>query len=176
MVFAGGMFVDGFAGNLQFTITAVNNPGSSTRLSVAGLERFPQLPCSFIVFDNVYRVNYIRDFVYNKNGSTATFVLDETTPWPNDVFTYNASVCSRDVGYIIDGLGFDIVLGTNYNTRISGLTYRLSNASVVLEDQRQITINAINYAHELAKETIPGIPTVQTAVNLSAATITDIID
>jgi hypothetical protein len=175
-VFAGGMFVDGFAGNLQFTITAVNNPGASTRLSVTGLDRFPELPCSFIVFDTVYRVNYIRDFVYNKNGSSATFILDETTPWPYDVFTYNSAICSRDVGYIVDGLGYDLVLGTNYNTRISGLTYRLSNASVVLEDQRQITINAINYAHELVNNSIPTYTTIQTTVDLSAATITDIID
>lgn len=76
--FAGGMFVDGFTGNLQFrhetTVT-------SFRITVSGLDRLPNVPASFIVNDNSVRVNYIRDFVYGPNGSTATFVLDETTPF-----------------------------------------------------------------------------------------------
>lgn len=76
--FAGGMFVDGFSGNLQFYHTA---SASTTRLSVSNLDRFPQLPASFLVDDTVYRVNYVRDYVYSPSGSTATFVLDETTPF-----------------------------------------------------------------------------------------------
>jgi|TARA_B100001094_G_scaffold2503_1_gene2239 hypothetical protein len=77
-IFAGGMFVDGFAGNLQFEhLTST----SDTRLGIGGLERFPQLPASFIVDDAVFRINYVRDFVYSPSGSTATFVLDETTPF-----------------------------------------------------------------------------------------------
>jgi len=171
--FAGGMFADGFAGNLQFTIDVVDTP---TRLEVSRLSRFPQLPCSFIVADSVYRINYVRDFVYSPAGSSATFILDESTPWPYDVFVYDSAACSRDVGLIIDGLGYDIVFGTNYNTRLSGLTYRLSNAEVVLQDQRQITIDAIELAHDLAKATIPAYTTVQQIVDLSSSTIVDIIE
>ena len=79
--FAGGMFVDGFSGNLQFEhLTST----SDTRLGIGGLDRFPQLPASFIVDDSVFRINYVRDFVYSPNGSTATFVLDETTPFTRD--------------------------------------------------------------------------------------------
>ncbi|MDA7834226.1 hypothetical protein N9A25_00325 [bacterium] len=120
--FAGGMFVDGFAGNLQFVIDAKD---SNTRLRVSGLDRFPQLPASFIVSDQVYRINYVRDYTYTVNGSTATLVLDETTPWTFPVFQYDEDICSRDVGLIIDGLGYDIVLGTNFHARKAGLTYRL---------------------------------------------------
>jgi hypothetical protein len=77
--FAGGMFIDGFSGNLQFQITSKD---SDTFLRVSGLTRFPQLPASFIVNDIRYRINYVRDFSFNTEGSTASFVLDETTPWP----------------------------------------------------------------------------------------------
>ena len=76
--FTGGMFVDGFTGNLQFRIA---NAITSTRLSVTGLLRPPQLPCSFIVDDVVYRINYIRQYIFNPSGSTAQFELDETTPF-----------------------------------------------------------------------------------------------
>jgi hypothetical protein len=171
-VFAGGMFVDGFSGNLEFNIDAVV---SSTRLEVSDLARLPQLPCSFIVQDSVYRVNYIRNYAYDKDGSTATLVLDETTPWPFQVFTYDSAACSRDVGLILDGLGYDIVFGTNYWTRQNGLTYRLSQSAVVIDDQRAITLDAINYTHELVKNEITNVD-IRTTVDLSNATIADIID
>ena len=171
-VFAGGMFVDGFAGNLEFNIDTVVSP---TRLLVSDLVRYPQLPCSFIVADSVYRVNYVRDFVYNKDGSTATFVLDETTPWPYSVFSYNSTACARDVGLILTGLGYDILFGSNYWTRQNGLTYRMSQSSAVIDDQRAITLEAISYVHELANAEVSDVD-IQTTINLSNATISDIID
>jgi hypothetical protein len=82
--FAGGIFVDGFVGNLQWKHTStITGSGitTGTRLTVSGLDRFPQLPASFLVDDTVYRVNYVRDYVYSTTGSTATFVLDETNPF-----------------------------------------------------------------------------------------------
>ena len=78
--FAGGMFVDGFTGNLQFNLIA-DLDGDGTRMQVSGLERFPQLPASFIVNDQIYRINYVRNFIFNVAGSTAEFVLDEGTPY-----------------------------------------------------------------------------------------------
>ena len=171
-VWAGGMFTDGFTGNLEFNIDAVVTP---TRLEVSDLDRFPQLPGSFIVDDQVYRINYVRDFVYDKDGSTATFVLDETTPWPFSVFTYNSAACSRDTGLILDGLGRDIVLGTNYWTRQNGITYRLSQSIVVVQDQRTITIEAIEFAHDSVNALLTAYPTIQSTVDQSNNTIADII-
>jgi hypothetical protein len=172
-VFAGGMFVDGFAGNLEFNIDAVVTP---IRLEVSDLDRFPLLPCSFIVGDSVYRVNYVRDFIYDKDGSTATFILDETTPWPFPIFVYDDAACFRDVGLILDGLGRDIVFGTNYWTRQNGLTYRTIQSAPVIEDQRIITLEAIALAHKLVNNEITAYPTIQTIVNSSNTIIADIIE
>ena len=166
--FAGGMFVDGFSGNLEFKIVSKD---SNTRLRVEGLDRFPQLPASFIVDDQVYRINYVRDYTYTVNGATATLVLDETTPWTFPVFQYDDDICSRDVGLIIDGLGYDIVLGTNYHARKAGLTYRQSNAAEVVENQLSITIDAIDYAHELAKTYTTGVAADINNSNTEIATI-----
>ena len=166
--FAGGMFVDGFAGNLEFKIASKD---SNTRLRVTGLDRFPQLPASFIVQDQVYRINYVRDYTYTVNGSTATLVLDETTPWNFPVFQYDDDICSRDVGLIIDGLGYDIVLGTNYHARKAGLTYRQANADEVIENQLSITVEAIEEAHRLAKTFATGVDAEINASNEEIATI-----
>ena len=174
--FAGGMFVDGFAGNLQFQIESKD---SDTRLNVTGLDRFPELPASFVVEDTVYRINYVRDFVYNKNGSSATFILDETTPWTFPVFEYKEAVCRRDVGLIIDGLGYDLVLGTNYHARKAGLTYREANAAEVVDNQNTITRRAITFAHDEAYSAVESfddsVDTLEDLVDASEAEINKII-
>jgi len=223
--FSGGMFVDGFTGNLQFeiyekgvaaagnfiignsytiktvgttdftTLGAANNDigtvftatGSgagttgtaynNTFLRVRGLGRFPNLPASFIVNDTVYRINYVRDFVYSASGSTASFILDETTPWPFDIFSYDSEICSRDVGLILDGVQYDVVLGTNFNQRKSGLVYRANNAREVIDNQLNYTISAIQETHALASAEIPGdeYAASRAAIDLSSSTISNIL-
>lgn len=87
-IWAGGLFVDGFTGNLQFRFTerlVVDGSPSDIRFRVDGLIRTPNLPASFIVDDNVYRINYVRDFVYDPTGSEATFVLDDDTPFTKSI-------------------------------------------------------------------------------------------
>jgi len=221
--FAGGQYVDGFAGNIKFellgrrelnvsamisgrsyTIKTVgttvftalgssdNNIGTvftyngvvaagtgtvedNSFLYVGGLNRFPQLPASFIVSDTVYRINYVRDFTFNTAGSTASFVLDEATPWTDPRFEYNDDICYRDVGLIIDGLGYDIVLGTNYNARKAGLTYRQANASVVIDTQLDLTARAISYAHDLAILALELYPSAQSVAESSQLTLDNIV-
>jgi hypothetical protein len=222
--FSGGMFVDGFTGNLKFeiydkgvvnagnlvpgnsytiqtvgstdftTIGSINNTvgtvftasaagtGSGTVynnnfIKVRGLIRYPNLPASFIVNDTVYRINYVRDFVYSPNGSTASFVLDETTPWPFPVFEYDSAICSRDVGLILGGLEYDIVLGTNYNQRRAGLVYRQNSAEVVIDSQLNYTISAIQKTHTLASEELVGdqYSASRAAIAVSNTTISSIL-
>ena len=169
--FAGGMFIDGFAGNIRFKLLEVD---STTFLRVGNLTRRPQLPASFIVNDAIYRINYVRDFTFNTAGSTASFVLDETTPWPFDVIQYDDDICFRDVGLIIDGLGFDIVLGTNYHARKAGLSYRQANALVVIADQLDITARAITQAHTFARVELAAFG-LDSQINASGVIITNIV-
>jgi hypothetical protein len=170
--FAGGMYIDGFTGNIKFQILSKD---SNTFLRVGGLVRFPQLPASFIVNDNVYRINYVRDFTFNTAGSTASFVLDEATPWPFALFTYNDDICYRDVGLIIEGLGYDIVLDTNYNTRKSALSYRQANASVVIDTQLDLTARGITQAHLAALSVLAPYPEVLPDVEYSERVINDVV-
>jgi hypothetical protein len=92
--FAGGKFVDGFAGNLQWKHTATDV--TNTRLTISNLDRFPNLPASFLVDDSVFRINYVRDFVYDPNGSTATFILDETTPYDRPAGAQTCTISNGD--------------------------------------------------------------------------------
>lgn len=106
--FAGGLLVDGFTGNQQFQIT---NAPSTTLLEVSGLLRVPMTPCSFIVNDVIYRINYIRNY---NNGitfptySTAQLILDETTPYSGSVSTqactFNTSSNTIETGLLENNL------------------------------------------------------------------------
>lgn len=99
--FAGGMFVDGFTGNLQFTITervTINSVPSNTRFRITGLDRYPNLPASFIVNDAVYRINYVRDYTFSPSGSSAQFVIDEVTPFVYPVGPQTVSVSIGNPG------------------------------------------------------------------------------
>jgi hypothetical protein len=161
--FAGGMFVDGFAGNLQFRHSANT---SATRIEVTGLDRFPELPASFIVGDDVFKINYVRDFVYSPSGSSASLILDETTPFTLTPGTQTiASITQADPAVItkIDHglqagstvvfsttgtLPGGIIAGKEYYVSESGLTNNTFRITVdFLGDVEVITTSAGSGTH-----------------------------
>lgn len=87
--FAGGMFIDGYTGNQQYRVRSKTTSGSEANyvFEVDKLFRRPQLPCTFVVQGITYKVNYLRNFVFStgSNGSSATLVLDSSTPFTPSV-------------------------------------------------------------------------------------------
>ena len=71
-----------------------------------------------------------------------------------DNFTYTEAKCTRDLGLIIDGIHFDIALGTNFNSVYLGLSYQRAYNSVLLNNQVPQTVGAFEFARDLAKTTI----------------------
>lgn len=62
-----------------------------------------------------------------------------------DLQLYDSVKCKRDAGYILDGVSYDLVLGTNYWSVVNGLAYRRGVSSVVVNDQLIETSGAIQY-------------------------------
>ena len=81
-----------------------------------------------------------------QNNRTA--IQDAVVTYINNSYIapYDQEKCSRDVGIILDAIGDDLILGTNYNTITAGFSYKRANSAYVLSDQREITVDAINYA------------------------------
>ena len=171
-IFAGSLFIDGFAGNQQFL--PINKVDNFT-LNVGELVRKPQTPFSFYRNGIPYRVNFIRNYVYNPAGSTAQFILDENTPYTPALFTYDQTKCRRDVGLIIDAVTTDLVFGTNYQSTKAGLSYRRSYTSEVVDNQLYETIEAINYARDQILAQFTGNPSATTIITSRFATLTNII-
>jgi hypothetical protein len=68
--------------------------------------------------------------------------------YPN--LAYITSKCKRDIGYVIEAVANDIILGTNYQTIKAAITYLKSNAAelVGVNDQRTETIEAYRFVRD----------------------------
>ena len=61
--------------------------------------------------------------------------------------TFNPELCTRDAGYIVDALSYDLVFGSNFSTITVGKSYQRAtpSAQVVATTQRQAELGAINF-------------------------------
>ena len=136
--FSGGLYVDGFAGNLECNpVDAVTYYLGTTTISVSGLSyRDPQTPTSFYQGGNRYEVDYF-----------------------TSAFVYNVATCSRDTGLIVDGLVTDLLFSDNGYTQsnFAGLQYwaQTGYTPEVTGEATTIT-NTLNYVNTLVQRVIVG--------------------
>ena len=88
---------------------------------------------------------------------------------------YSQSNCSRDLGYILDAVFYDMVTNSNYQTITAGLSYRRLDASGVLSTaQKFATVNALKHAIKLSQDAISDT-TAKARVKTGLQTVLDII-
>jgi len=97
--------------------------------------------------------------------------------WINENYpdlTYDEAKCSRDLGYIIDALRYDIMFGSDFRSLKAGMAYRrgIASTGIVLDSQLEPTIGSIDYV----REQIKAITTGTTKVAESTALIADILE
>lgn len=65
---------------------------------------------------------------------------------------FNTTTCSRDVGYIVDALGYDLMFGSNFASIKSGLAYRrgTTSALLVVADQLAATNSILDFISQKA--------------------------
>jgi hypothetical protein len=139
----------------------------------SGLDiRPPEPPCAFFVEGVRYQINDIVSF----NAATATVVLklDSATPY-DAAGAYDNQICYRDTGYILDAVGYDLVLGSNYQSTKAGISYTRGTANVVLTSQKAQTLAGLNKARDLAAGVLVNGSSV-TNLQASMATINLIIE
>ena len=73
-------------------------------------------------------------------------VLNSITPFLNPSFTYNKTTCSRDIGYIVEAVIYDLIFGGNAQSIYAGSSYYSATATVVIANQKEQSVAAINYA------------------------------
>jgi hypothetical protein len=73
--------------------------------------------------------------------STITNFIQTNYP----TLVYNVQTCERDIGLIIDAVGWDYVLNSNYRTVIAGMSYYRAAASLVVGEQKLATVQAYRF-------------------------------
>jgi hypothetical protein len=73
---------------------------------------------------------------------------------------YNITTCQRDVGYMVDALGYDLMFGSNFLSIQSGLAYQraTTSAQYVIANQLAATTAIINFIGEKAQFLVASDP------------------
>jgi len=89
--------------------------------------------------------------------ATLQFVTDEYS-----TFKYDHAKCSRDIGYVVDALEYDMQFGTKFNSLKAGMAYRRGIASSleVVENQLEATLASFDVVREEIKEITSGTQSV----------------
>lgn len=108
------------------------------------------------------------------------FIKAETIAYINDflTFQYDPATCARDVGYIIESVGFDLLYGGNRQAIQSGVYYwGFNNTHTCLPNERSATTLAYEYMQNVLQNVVTATPMSQTyqnsvpqVTNLPAAT------
>ena len=91
-------------------------------------------------------------------------------------FTYNHSKCSRDVGIILDAVGYDFMFNSNFQTWKSSLAYLRATASeVFILGQKAATRGALEFVKTQALASVGGNTTAQARITTLMQLVDDII-
>jgi hypothetical protein len=81
------------------------------------------------------------------------FFVEEAVAFISETFPmlgYDRALCERDVGLIIDALGYDLMFGSNFRSIVAGRSYYRKGSAVVIESQKAATIAAYERLKQLA--------------------------
>ena len=131
-LFAGGVFIDAFTGNLKCDVLTRD---SSTVIQVSGLNyRIPQTPCSFVLDGIRFQIDYISNYVEwdldGETGGTAQLNLNAKTP-DSISYTNRSSMLTPSTNIEIQTAGNRSMLASDF-TQINDLGYGIlvtNNAS-----------------------------------------------
>ena len=130
----------------------LNNSGSQfgdISMRAKGLSRFFQpRDTTFTTFQNTAFADTLTD---QKDVIIDAMIEHLETPILDGGLgyeTYDSQKCERDSGIILDGIGLDVVMDSNYWGRLAGITYRSPISYTVIGDQLEETAGAVRYLQD----------------------------
>ena len=78
-----------------------------------------------------------------KAGIQAGVIAYISSKYPT--LSYNTNTCSRDVGYIVDAVSYDVMFGSNFRSIKAGMSYYQAQAALVLSGQLTPTLDTITF-------------------------------
>ena len=141
---------NGSSGSSSWTISTSQTVGSSTTITGT----FAITP----VTSGAYTLaSTALQSAYTALQARKTEIQSDTQYWVQKYFqsqSFVQATCYRDAGYIVDALSWDLLLGTNFNSIISGRQYYngTTSAATVVANQAVSEIGAIGFIGYKAKQ------------------------
>ena len=107
------------------------------------------------------------------------YIIEEGIAYISETFPllgYNRETCERDIGLILDAVGYDLMFGSNFRSITAGRAYYREGAAVVTASQKEATIDSFNYLKTLIRNTLTDDSTVENAAAAKVDIIIDILD
>lgn len=85
------------------------------------------------------------------------FFIEEGVAYISENFPligYDRATCERDVGLVIDALGYDLMFGSNFRSITAGRSYYREGAATVTADQKEATIASFTELKRLASDAV----------------------
>ena len=160
-------------------VVATGTSGIQQTIQAIG---FGQLPVQDYVIrfrSSVYKNAYF-DLLENK-FILQTAVIDwigtqvsgSVAPF-NTSLSYNDTKCRRDINLILQAVGLDLALGTNFNAVVTGLAYQ-RGVYTLFGSQKTVTVSAINYA-KTQTLALSQVSSDVTATSRATAAFSEVID
>jgi len=85
------------------------------------------------------------------------FFVKEAVAFINTTFPligYDRATCERDIGLVLDAIGYDMMFGSNFRSITAGRSYYREGAAVVTESQKKATLAAFQFLKVIAADAV----------------------
>jgi hypothetical protein len=87
------------------------------------------------------------------------------------LLVFNTETCSRDVGYIVDALTYDLMFGSNFRSVKAGMSYYTAQAALVVGAQKAAQLGMLAYMSGIVTDITTGIGSSGIGSSASVASI-----
>jgi hypothetical protein len=136
------------------TVGGIPSEAAQLDPTVTGIEYGSELSQKIALSKVLTLVSSSKLDVVNVVRENKQFIKDNTIEYVNAFYPllqYNEASCSRDVGFILDGVLTDLVYGGNQRSITSGDFYYRFPSPAITSAQKAETVDGIIYAGEIAK-------------------------
>jgi hypothetical protein len=136
------------------TVGGIPSEAAQLDPTVTGIEYGSELSQKIVLNTLLTLVSSSKLEVVDVVRENKQFIKDNTIEYVNAFYPflqYNEASCSRDVGFILDGVLTDLVYGGNQRNITSGDFYYRFPSPAITSAQKAETVDGILYAGEIAK-------------------------
>ena len=112
------------------------------------------------------------------NGYKSTMQANVTTFITENYPTlvYNSQTCLRDVGYVIDAIGYDMMLGSNFQSVKAAMSYYRAQSAKAVGAQKRATVQTFRFLRTEITSTLAAYSTTVASARALMAALIRIID